>query len=466
MDSLKNGLFAFVLMHFPALAGCSAPMQSTVSDRAIAIYRESLGPRGAMSFRHDDIEHHDGAPETNDAHSIPGTLTADAAVVMAKKNSVRLVALQTTAAAAEASVAAADRRKNPELRISQLRLDQLAEHNPQVRTAVRFFPDRPGAVAADIAEARAEHADALANLHAEESTIDADVRWSFDDVLLLDAEIAAARTVAKTRQSLATQMQARLAASEATSLDEALADLSALEADADLALQEGRRREALGSLFDRIGIPSDASVEIVGDPPLAWPPAELPSEQTLIERALRQSPNVAVAAARIDATDARAFAERAKRFPWFTFFEVGYQFAPGTPTGLGWTFQGGVDVPIFDTNRNGIVASNAAKTAAQHTFEAEVEKVSRDVRVRLRAVQLAEKLVTEYRARALPTAEKAGKEAQRALESRNIDTIRALSVDERRAVVQLRLLRLIRNYRTAISELRRASGNVNSAVTP
>jgi outer membrane protein, heavy metal efflux system len=337
---------------------------------------------------------------------------------------------------------------------------------PQVRTAVRIFPDRPGAIGADIADARAKHARALANLHAEELTIDAEVRWSFDDVLLLDAEIAASRAVAQTRQSLATQLQARLAISEATSLDEALADLSALEADADLALQEGRRREALGSLCDRIGIPPDTSVEIVGDPPNAWPPAELPSEQTLIEQALRRSPDVAIAAARIDAADARAFAERAKRFPWFSFLEVGYEFAPNTATGLGWTVQGGVDVPIFDTNRNGVVAANMAKIAAEHALVAEVEKVSRDVRTRVREVHIAAKLVTEYRDRALPAAEKAGKETQRALQGRTIDTVRALSVDERRAVVQLRLLRLIRRYRTAISELRRTSGSVNSAVTP
>lgn len=466
MDALIRGSFVFVLMVCPVLTGCSAPLQSSGSDRAIAIYRESLGPRGAMSFRREDTGRRNKAHETNDTDSIPATLTVEMAVVMAKKNSVRLVALEASAAAAESSVAAADRRKNPELRVSQLRLDQLVERDPQIRTAVRFFPDRPGAVAADVAEARAKQAQALANLHAEQSAIEADVRWSFDDVLLLDAEIAAARAVAQTRQSLATQMQARLAASEATSLDETLAELAALEADADLALQEGRRRESLALLCDHIGISPDASVEIVGDPPLAWPPSELLSEQTLIERALRQSPEVAIAAARIDATDARAFAERAKRFPWFTFFEVGYSFAPNIATGLGWSFQGGVDVPIFDTNRNGIAASIAAKTAAQRAFEAEVERVSRDVRARLREAQLAAKLVTEYRARALPTSEKAGKEAQRAFENRNIDTVRALSVDERRAVVQLRLLRLIRRYRTAISELRRISGNVNSAVTP
>jgi outer membrane protein TolC len=466
VEALKNGSVVFVLTLFPALAGCTTTVQSTGSDRAIAIYRESLGPRGALSFRHERAGRREREDAANDVDTSPRTLTVDAAIAMAKKNSMRLLALEASAAAAEASVLAANQIQNPELNVTQLRLDQLAKGGPQLRTSLRFFPDRPGAIAANVAEARAKHAQALANLHTEELAIEADVRWSFDDVVLLDAEISAARAVAQTRQSLATQMHARMDASEATSTDETLAELSALEAAADLALQEARRKEALGTLYDRIGLSPDASTEIIGDPPLAWPPAELVPEQTLIEQALRRSPGVAVAAVRIDAADARLFAERAKRFPWFTFLEAGYQFSPNTTPGLGWIIQGGVDLPIFNTNSNGIAASDAAKTAAERGIEAEVERVARDVRARLREVRVAEDLVSNYRRQALPVADKAGKEAQRALEGRSIDTIRALSVDERRAAIQLHLLRLIRRYRTAISELRRISGKVNSEVTP
>ena len=280
------------------------------------------------------------------------------------------------------------------------------------------------------------------------------------------AKIAAARQVSQIRQSLAKQLQARVAAGESTSLDEALGELAALDADADLAAQEVRQREIIGALCDLLGINAQSGVEIQGDPALNWPPPELPSEQTLIEHALLQSPEVAVATARLDAADARAYAEKAKRFPWFSFLELGYEFTPKTLVGMGWTFQGGMDVPIFDTNRNGIVASDAAKTAARRAFEAEVERVVVDVRARLREVRLAESLVTQYRERALATAERAGNEAQRALDAHKIDAMRALSVEEKRAVVQLRLLRLIRRHRLAMSELRRTSGKVNSAATP
>lgn len=466
MDALRHLSSAFFLTVIAALTGCSSTVVSNRPDKAVAIYRDSLGSQGELAIQHANSEVRKDAHGASLPEAVPQSLTVDSAIALAKKNSARRLALEASVAAAEANVAAADRRKNPEFRVSQLRLDELVQNNGQARTALRFFPDRPGAVAADVAEARAKHAQILASLRLEEQAIEADVRWAFDDVVLLDAEIAITKTIAQTRQTLRAQMQARVAASTGTALDEALAELSSVEADSDLAQMEARRHEARGLLFDRLGLPPDSSVEVIGDPPLSWPPTALPSEKVLVERALRSSPEIAVAAAKIDAADARSFAERAKRLPWFTFLEVGYEFSPKTTQGLGWTFQGGVDLPIFDTNSNGIAASNATKTAAERAFEAEVERIVREVRARMRDVQSAEGLVTQYRNRALPAAERAAKEAQRALENRNIDAVRALSIEEKRAVVDLHLLQLIRRYRTAISGLRKTSGNVSSAVTP
>lgn len=466
MDALKNGLSVILLTLVPALAGCSGSLPYSGSDRAIALYHDSLGAQGALSFRRNDAERREKESATNSADSVPSVLTVDGAIGLAKKNSARLIALQAAAAAADAMVVAANRHANPQFQLTQIRLNQILNGVPQVRTALRFFPDKPGAIAADVAEARARHAQALANLRNEELNLEVAVRWAFDDVALLDAEIAAARDVARIRQSINTEVQRRLSMAESTLIDQALADLSALEADADVSAQEARRREALGTLFDLLGVSPQATTEIQGEPPLAWPPAELPAERILVEYALRRSPEVAVAAARIDATDARAYAERAKQYPWFSYLEFGYQFAPNTIPGLGWTLQAGVDLPIFDTNRNGVIAANSAKTAAMRAFEAEVERVTREVRAQMRAVQLAESLVTQYRDRSMPIVEKAGQDAKKALDSNKIDTLRALTIEEKRAVVQLHLLRLIRRYRTAMSELRRTSGNVNSAVTP
>lgn len=460
MGPLKKYAAVLPAALLPALVGCAAPLQAPGSERAIALYRESLGPKGALSFRREEALRRGAARSAaSPPDAAPRVLTVDDAISLAKKNSARLAALESGAAAAEAGALAANRHKNPELRISQLRLDQFVEGAPQARAALRFSPDRPGEIDADVAEARATQAEAQSGARAEVIAIESDVRWLFDDVALLDAEIAAAHAVAEARRSLAEQMKSRLAASEATAIDEAMAELSAVEAEADVAELRARRSEVLGALLDRIGLDPKATVEVVGEPPLAWPPADLPSEQALVEEALRRRPEVAIASARIDAADARIFAERSKRWPWLSFVELGYQFTPETRmTGLGWTLQAGVELPIFDTNRAGVAASEGARSASQRALAGEVEAVTREVRLYLREAEATRALVTELRARVLPASERAAHARRRALEGRTVDVIEALSVDAQRVKVELRLLGLIRRYRTAVSELRRAVG--------
>ncbi|MCC6554513.1 MAG: TolC family protein [Polyangiaceae bacterium] len=395
----------------------------------------------------------------------PATLTADEAVAMARERSALLADLEARAYLAAAEAEAEDRYENPELRISQLRMDQVRNGEPQVRTAIRVRPSRPGEVGASVAEARAAEAVARAEARVEALSLEADVRWLFDDVLLLDAEIAAAEGVAASRGALADRMQARLEAAEATALDEASAALAAAAAEEDRVELRERRKVALATLLDHAGIDPAAPVKLVGEPPSAWPPAELPSEDVLVEAALRNRPEIEIAAARIDGADARGEAERAKRWPWFTFVELGYELAPGIDQGLGWTFQTGIELPIFDTNRGGVAAADAARAEAKRALTAEVERVAREVRGRLREARAAAALVTEMRSRALPAAERAASAARRALEGRDVDSIRALTVDERRQVLDLKLLRLIRVYREAVSELRRAVGGPIPAVT-
>lgn len=438
-----------------SLAGCSLPLQTAGSERAIALYREGRSPSGALALRREGHEGREGRARSAGA---PDALTADAAVAMAKENSAQLAALNAHADTAAAEVEATDQYPNLELTVSSLRLDQIVEGGARVRPALRLSPPRPGEVGAKVAEARAAEAAARAEAHAAELTIEADVRWLFDDVLLLDAEIAAADAVAEARRSLAARLKERLKASETTSIDEAMAELSAVEAEQDSEDFRARRRETLGELLDRVGVDPAAPVRIVGDPMATWPPPELPAEEALVEAALRSRPEVQIAAARIDAADARLYIERGKRWPWLSSVELGYAFAPGIPAGLGWTLQFGIDLPIFNTNRAAVTAADTARTAEKRALAAEVERVAREVRKCLREAQATAALVTALRGRALPVAERAGAETKRALEGRNIDVIRALSVDEHRVLVELRLLRLVRRYRTAVAELRRAVG--------
>jgi outer membrane protein TolC len=434
-----------------AMTGCWTPQETRGANEAIAIYRSRPIVRASAPGTTRDTSTGDAAGEL--------TLSVDAAVQLAQKSSARLKEMERRIAVTEAAVEAAGQRANPELRVTNVRVARAIDTGEPLSATprLRFSPERIGEIPAKQAEARAATREARALLRAEEIAIESEIRWLFDEIVLLDAEIAAADKMAAARRRHATQAQEQLGTATATAIDTSLADLLAVEADAHVAERKSRRALALGELVDRAGLPPGTTPRLEGNP-TAWPPAPLPPEETLIETALRGSPDIAGAAARIDGANARVHLEQTQRWPWFRFLEVGYEFGPtGTNVPL-FTVGASVELPIFSANAGGIRRAEAANDAAKRRLESEVQKTTRDVRGRLREANAAAALVADFRRAAIPVLERAGNETARALETGGTNTLRALDVEERRCKVEIELLTLVRRYRTAVDALRRAVG--------
>ncbi|WP_437527473.1 TolC family protein [Sorangium sp. So ce726] len=442
-----------VMLLCAALSGCSSPPRPAASDRAIALYREGRASAGAPALRRAGPG---AGPRASSAGPI--AMTVEDAVAWARDHSAELSAQSARAEAAAAQVDAEDHLDNPELRLSNIELERIIEREPRLSAALRFPVTRPGEVDANVAEARVDEAKARADAREIEIALEADVRSLFDEVLLFDAEIEAADAVAKTRRSLATWMKGQLAAARTTAVDEAMTELTAVDAEQDGTDLRAQRSAALAALLSRMGLDPGAPVRLIGAPKSAWPPPELPTEAEAVELALKRRPEIELAAAQGDAAEATLHAERAARWPWLSFVEVGYDFRPESVLGLGWTLGLGIELPVFDTHRAAVVAADAARKAEQRSLGAAVELVTREVRTSLAEAQATRALVTELRRRMTPAAERAGAEAQRAIEGRNVDVGRALEVDERRVRLELRLLRFVRRYWTAVGELRHAVG--------
>ncbi|XYH96644.1 TolC family protein [Sorangium sp. So ce1128] len=437
-----------------ALAGCAGPARTAGSERAIALYREGRASRAALAPGRAGP----GLRARGSSGGAPLALTVDDAVAWARDHSAELAAQSARAGAAAARVEAEDHLENPELRVSNIELERMIDREPRVSAAVRFPVARPGEVDASVAAARADEAGERADAREIEIALEADVRWLFDDVLLFDAEIAAAEAVAAARRSLAAWMKEQLDAARTTAIDEAMTELTAVDAEQDSVDLRAQRSAALGALLARMGLDPGTPMRLIGAPRTAWPPPELPTEEAAVELALRRRPEIDRAASQIDAADAELHAERGARWPWLSFVEVGYDFRPGSAAGLGWTLGLAVDLPIFDTHRDGAAAADAARRAEQRSLSAAVELVTREVRTSLSEARAARDLVTELRSRMGPAVERAGAEAARALDGHTIDVSRALEADERRVRLELRMLRFVRRYWTAVGDLRRAVG--------
>ncbi|WP_437963462.1 TolC family protein [Sorangium sp. So ce260] len=442
-----------------SLVACAAPAQLEGPERAVALYREARAAKAEARARGGLAAGRSAAPRE---------LSVDDAVAMAREQSGTVAAMRAREATARAQIDAASAAtyRNPEVRISQLRLDQALDREPRLAAGLRIRPPRPGEAGAAADVARAEVDVARAETRVEELELEAEVRWLFDEVLLLDAEIEALEEVAATRRRLADQERARVAVSQGTAVDEAMAALSAAVAEEDGAAPRARREVARAALLERVGLDPASPVRLVGDPVATAPLVALASEEALIEAALRNRPEVALAAAELDAAGAEGALARTLRWPWLSFIEFGYEFSPATRDPLGWTLEAGIELPLFDTHASEVAAADAGATAAQRTFAAEVQRVAREVRDRLREARAAGALVEEFRSRALPAVERAGVEVARALESRQIDGVRALGLEERRAAARVKLLKLVREYRTALAELRIVVGGPLDARPP
>jgi outer membrane protein, heavy metal efflux system len=445
---------ALVALTSVVALGCYSPQRTSGANEAVAIYQRSARANAAPAFRGRSASDR-GAAVPDVASGAP--LTVDNAIAIAKKNSAKLAELDARVAAADAGIDAAGQRRNPELRVTSVRLGRTNEDLNVVTPRLRFKPERPGEIGAREAEARAERDELEAHVHAEEMAIETEIRWFFDDVVVLDAEIAASERAAATRGKIAAQVKNDVGAATATGIDSDLADLFALEADGDVAELRSRRALLVTALLDRLGAPKDTKLVLAGDAS-AWPPPPLPSEQVLVEHALRRSPRVAGSAARIDGANARLHREEARRWPWLEFFEVGYEITK-SPTGVPlFTVGAGVELPIFSTNGGGVRHAEASKAAAAHQLEAEVEKTTREIRQRVREVEAAAALVTEFRQKSLPLLERARADMERALAASSINMVRALTIEERINLVEVKLFKLVRRHRTSLDGLRRAIG--------
>ncbi|WP_437573210.1 TolC family protein [Sorangium sp. So ce887] len=442
-----------------SLVACAAPAQLEGSERAIALYREARAAKAQARARTGLAAGRSAAPRE---------LSADEAVAMAREQSGTVASMRAREVTARAAIdaASAGTYRNPEIRVSQLRLDQVLDREPRFSAGVRIRPPRPGEAGAAADVARADVDVARAETRVAELELEAEVRWMFDEVLLLDAELEALGAVAATRRRLADQERARVAVAQVTAVDEAMAALAAAVAEEDGAAPRARREVVLAALLDRVGLDPAAPVRLVGEPLATAPLVPLASEDALIEAALRNRPEIALAAAELDAAGAEGALARTLRWPWFSFVEFGYEFSPATRDPMGWTFEAGIELPLFDTHASEVAAADAGAVAAQRTLAAEVQRVAREVRDRLREARAAGALVEEFRARALPAVERAGVEVARALDSRQIDGVRALGLEERGAAARVKLLRLVREYRTALAELRLVVGGPLDASRP
>jgi len=404
----------------------------------------------------------DIAPSSSDlpgATDTEGLLTADEAVRrgLAHHPAVRVARLRVEVA--RAGVDAIVPMENPELRLSQWHLEDAADGTwAKMDLSLRFRPERPGMHTSRLDAGQQRVLEATARLRAVESDLVHRVRRLHARAILYRERTDNAEREAGLRRDASTLMETRLTAGEATELDLQLAraDLAEVEDEAGEFRAEALETAAL--LKATIGV-EGTGWEIGGLPGGVDDGVQHAqgSSSLLEEEAVRNRPELREATARISRAHARAWQERARRWPWLRYAQVGYEFDEDSSP-KSWVMSAGLELPVFHWNSGRVHEAEARVQHAEEVRRRDAAEIVEQVRALHARVVQGTRRLTRVREVLLPAAEAAAKEAERASAQGALKGWRTLSVAASRLEAHSRYLDARWDLARAVIDLDAALG--------
>lgn len=332
-------------------------------------------------------------------------LTVERAVELALANSPTFKAVSQRVPEEQARGDAALALENPQLRVQNLRSDNLltpgltgqpSSAHPFGGTSLwlRWAPPNPWVGTALRAEARSRIAEAEAEVERARRTLIAEVKKRHAAVLSYDQQVALARQAVELKAQLAKLVRQQVARQSARALDEHLADLEALDARAQVTELSRKRREAMGELLVELGLGLADEPALAGEPPACLAPAE--EAETLADRAAEADPTVRVHRARAAAAAAQRQEARMALVPWLDYLQAGYVLASDDRPAYG-SLRFGVSLPLLNWNGRKVDMLSARRQQEDSEAEAALRKLRREVEDVLADVRDDAELVARYR---------------------------------------------------------------------
>lgn len=375
-------------------------------------------------------------------------LDVDAAIAYALRHGPAAAERRDVESVAGAEIGAAGQLTNPELRVGRTFENTLGASD-RVVVALRLHPDMPWARGAKVAAARADLAAERARTGQAEREVAAEVRRLYAALAFGEATrdvITRQLGVLVERQRV---LAAQVARGAATQLEALLADEDVIDLEATRSTLEVELARSRSSLATILGIPAGQAWKPV------WDLAKLRTIEASFDRAalrgraLAARPELAEAAHRVQAADARAYRERARRVPWFENVQV----ERSVKDSVDWSISAAITVPLFSLNGGEIEVADATLKSATDARRRLALQTLEEVDA---AIALAE--ATGRRAREL--AERAGPlgEAMAALmaqaSSVNVaDPIKLLLLEERHVRAARKVLEAALEHRLAVIAL-------------
>ena len=360
---------------------------------------------------------------------LPAQLDAPYLVKLALQRHPELVPLRARVDAARAAVSEAGQWENPELRVTELRLDEVVDEQTSIDVALRIRPERPGMIDSRVDRATHRVAARRARVAMAELSLAARVRRLHAAAILSAREAEVALREAKLRGEVRALVESRIRAGDATELDVALADLALAEVEDTARSLAADHAESVTDLRRLLSLPPDAALELGGPPggvdtnaPKSYDAA------AVIGEALRARPEADLRLARLAEAEVDRWRAEAERWPWLRFAQVGRALGPGEGT-MAWGFAVGLELPVFTWNAGAVAARRADSVVRQRQHQATVTGIVRQVEGALKHRATMASRLEELRERLLPAAEAAEQAAAKAGRARALAPWRAVRLE-------------------------------------
>lgn len=429
------------------LAGCFRP-HATGSTRALSTWHEVQAGANAP------------APASPGEPARPEGLTAEQAYALALARSPALAIEEARAEVAEAQIGAAKQLENPELRLTNFRLEEAILGTPQMNVGLRIPIPRPGSIKAKAQGAVHAAVGARALSDAAQRRLKADVYRLFARMAAVEVQMSLETDAENLRAQRVELVRARVDKAAATRLDLALADVAVAEAAGEGERLRGERQQIEDELRRLTGAgPSVRFFADANELRLVDPGAE---PDALVERAIADRPELRAAQARVVQAEATEYVERNQAWPWIKWAQVSYLAGPGASPRT-WAFSVNLDLPVFSWNRGKTRVAQALVRQRQAEERAEVAAVAHDVREAFARVERTAARVRALDEGLLAKLEVAAKEAEAALSAGTLDPLKAADLEARQIAARRQRLAALLEHREALIELEAAvGGNVGA----
>ncbi len=392
--------------------------------------------------------------------TVPGTgtgaapaswdLDVEAAVAYARRNGPTATARRNDEAIAAAEIGAAGQLTNPEVRVGRSITDSsVLNASDRVVVGLRLHPDMPWARDAKIAAARADLAAEHARTGSTQRVVAAEIRRLYAALAFGEAT----REVITKQLAVLVQRQqvlaAQVARGTATQLEAILSEEDSIDLEATrgtLEVELARSRSALSTL---IGVPHGQTWKPV------WDLAKLRAVETTFDRsalrtrALAARPELAEAAHRVQAADARAYRERARRMPWFSYVQA----ERSVKDTVEWAISLAVTVPVFSLNGGEIEAADARTKSATDARKQLALQTILDVDAAIALAETTGKRAKDLADRVGPLDLALSTVMTQTSSAGIADPVKLLLLEERHVRAERKVLEAALDHRLAIIEL-------------